>query len=428
MKAVVIVLLIIFGFQYPGYGEDYSFDLSEIEKKPYHIGGYVEFSPVLSRLNQESALYKLGFYNKDEGNNIEEYNFRFQLEAGYEKGIARFFVRTNSDISHTYSGWDDKTSIYEGYISVKPSSSLRIDAGKKSLKWGKGYAWNPVAFIDRPKDPDDPELSLEGFIVCSADYIRSFDGALKTLSFTPVIIPVYEHINDDLGDVNHLDFAAKTYFLFYDTDIDLIFMTGESRTRQYGIDFSGNISTNFEIHGEFAYIEDYQKKYTDENGNIFEQNKDIQNYLLGIRYLTEYDTTFIAEYFRNGTGYSRDELKAFFSFADKGYDAYISDKNDFLLNKASNIRRKYSRNPMKDYLYFRASQKEPFDILYFTPSVTCIVNMNDRSYSLSPELLYNGITNLEMRLKAGFIQGKEDTEYGEKQNDLRLELRVRYYF
>jgi hypothetical protein len=32
-----------------------------------------------------------------------------------------------------------------------------LDAGKKVVKWGKGYAWNPVAFVDRPKNPEDPE-------------------------------------------------------------------------------------------------------------------------------------------------------------------------------------------------------------------------------------------------------------------------------
>jgi hypothetical protein len=30
------------------------------------------------------------------------------------------------------------------------------------------YAWNPVAFIDRLKDPYDPELNLEGPILASA--------------------------------------------------------------------------------------------------------------------------------------------------------------------------------------------------------------------------------------------------------------------
>lgn len=75
-----------------------------------------------------------------------------------------------------------------------------------------------------------------------------------------------------------------------------------------------------------------------------------------------------------------------------------------------------------------ASQKEPFDILYFTPPITGIYNINDKSFSLSPELLYTGITNLELRLKAAFITGERLSEYGEKQNDYRVELRARYYF
>jgi hypothetical protein len=85
-------------------------------------------------------------------------------------------------------------------------------------------------------------------------------------------------------------------------------------------------------------------------------------------------------------------------------------------------------NPMRDYLYLRISQKEPFDILYFTPSITWIFNVNDKSFSLSPELLYTGITNLELRLKAALITGERLSEYGEKQNDYRIEFRARYYF
>ena len=83
---------------------------------------------------------------------------------------------------------------------------------------------------------------------------------------------------------------------------------------------------------------------------------------------------------------------------------------------------------MRDYLYLRISQKEPFDILYFTPSVTGIYNVNDKSFSVAPELLYSGITNLELRLKTAFIRGERGTEYGEKQNDYKVELRVMYHF
>lgn len=120
----------------------------------------------------------------------------------------------------------------------------------------------------------------------------------------------------------------------------------------------------------------------------------------------------------------------YFSFIDKGYEAYTSSGDDALLNKAMSITQgSYGRmNPSRGYVYMRVSRKEPFDILYFTPSVTGILNIDDRSFTLSPEFLYTGITNLELRLKATFITGEILTEYGEKQNDYKAEFRVRYYF
>jgi hypothetical protein len=57
-----------------------------------------------------------------------------------------------------------------------------------------------------------------------------------------------------------------------------------------------------------------------------------------------------------------------------------------------------------------------------------MMNLNDGSYSLTPEILYTGITNLELRLRTGFIIGARNTEFGEKQNDYRIELRAGYYF
>lgn len=56
------------------------------------------------------------------------------------------------------------------------------------------------------------------------------------------------------------------------------------------------------------------------------------------------------------------------------------------------------------------------------------MNTEDKSWSVTPELLYTGITNLELRLRTGFISGSRNEEFGEKQNDYRVELRVGYYF
>jgi len=425
-----LLLFLILFISSNAYAQEYKFDISEIEKKPYQLAGYVELRPALFGLDRDASLYKLRFYRRDEGKTLEEFNSKLQLEGSYEKGIARLFIRTNSDLKYTYLGWDHKTSLYEGYLSIKPSSSLTVDLGKKTFKWGKGYAWNPVAFLDRPKDPDDPELALEGFVAVYADYIKSFSGPLKTFSFTPVLLPVYNDVNDDFGKGHGLNFAGRIYILFYDTDIDLIGFVGKSRTNRFGADFSRNITSNFEIHGEFAFINNVKNRTIDHSGRIFESTFDAKSYLIGLRYLTKSDTTFILEYYRNGAGFSRVAMKDYFSLIDRGYDSFLGTGNDSLLKKAQGVTEgNYGRlNPMKDYLYLRVSQKEPFNILYFTPSITGIMNLNDKSFSIAPEFLYTGITNLEIRLKGSVVGGQKHTEYGDKPNDYRIELRLRYYF
>ena len=429
LLAAVAALLAIFCGITSGE-QEYSFDLSEIEKKPWQIGGYVEFRPVLFGLDTDAALHKLRLYDRDKENVREEYNFTALLDGSYSKDDREFRGVVNTDLTKSYLGWSEETTLYEGYMASRPSPTFNFSIGKRTLKWGKGYAWNPVAFLDRPKNPDDPELAREGFAVMSADFIRSFGGPLKTFSFTPVLMPVYEHINDDFGKSNRLNFAGKSYFLLYDTDIDLIFLTSGSRTSRYGIDFSRNITSNFEVHGELAFVNDYQKRFINSDGALFSDEYDATSYLLGLRYLTKSDTTYIFEYFHDATGFAESEMTDYFSFIDRGYDTYLTSGDDSILKKASNIAGgSYNRrNPMRDYLYLRASRKEPFDILYFTPSLTGIFNLGDESFSIGPELLYTGVKNLELRLKTTFLVGDSDTEFGEKQNNCRAELRIRYYF
>jgi len=434
MNSCCLAILMILSILLPAMAraeDSYTFDLSETEKKAYHFGGYVEFKPVLYGLDRDAAFYKLRFYNDPQGRTLPEANGRVQLEGSYEKDIYRFYAKTNTDLKYSdYTNGTERSVFYEAYGSLKPSSSLKIDLGKKTMKWGKGYAWNPVAFVDRPKDPDDPELSLEGFIVATTDVIKSFDGPLKTFSFTPVLLPVYDHVNDSFGNNNKLNFAGRFYFLLYDTDIDLMFMTGGSRPDRYGADFSRNITTNFELHGEYSYIRNSHKNVLDASGNMGFLEADAQSYLIGIRHLTTFDLTTIIEYYHNGTSFSVDEIKNYYTVINRGYDQFQTTGSSAMLASAQAMADgSYGRSSaMENYLYIRLSQKEPFGILYFIPALTGSMNLDDQSYTLTPELLYTGITNLELRFRTAFIVGGKDTEFGEKQNDYRMELRVGYYF
>ncbi len=412
------------------FADEYQFDLSEIEKKPYSIGGFLEFRPVLAGLRRDGAFHRLRFFDRDEGATLEKYNGGLRLEGSYQKNIAALYVRTDSLLRHDYLGWDGDFVLQEGHLSLKPGPGFALYAGKKVMQWGKGYAFNPVSFVSRPKDPDDPTEALEGYYVVTADLIRSFDGPLKTLSFTPVILPVTDTLNDDFGEPDHLNLAAKLYLLLWDTDLDFLFFTGGSRTTRYGIDFSRNIRTNFEVHGELAWLTDFEKKSIDAHGTLFTQTSDVLRTLVGIRYLTANEITFIIEYYHNSGGIGEEDAENFYGFVDRAYDSFLSTGKNNQLMQASRLSRNTlaASKPMSDYVYLRASWKEPFDILYFTPAITSIINVDDQSLSVAPELIYSPKTNLELRLKTTFLAGEENTEYGEKQNRYSVEIRARYFF
>ena len=158
-------------------------------KSPTLSAGFLQAQPTLSGLDRDSPLYRLRFYQDEPGAASEESDVGVRLEGAFQYGDLSAFARLDSFLSHDPDGWDGKMTLMEGYLSYKPGPHMALDAGKRVTKWGKGYAWNPVSFVDRPKNPEDPEEALEGYFLLGGDFIRSFDGPLQTLAFTPVHPP-----------------------------------------------------------------------------------------------------------------------------------------------------------------------------------------------------------------------------------------------
>lgn len=431
-KQAVVFLLYLFVYFLPlnALGSEYDFEIPDTKDKPCNIGGNIEADYTIYSLNKDSELYYQKFYNRKEGSSVNSYDITLQLEGDYKKNAAKLYIKTNTTMKRNYLGKDDETKLYEGGVSFEVTPSFTIEAGKKVTKWGKGYAWNPTAFTSRPKDPDDPEASLEGYSTLSIDYIKSLSGRIKTIAFTPVIIPVYNDLNSGFGETDHLNFAGKLYFLAYDTDIDIMFLAGKSIDDRVGVDFSRNFTTNLELHGEAAFINNFEKKYIDSNGILHTRQSDAISYLLGVRYLNAYDTTFIAEIYINGAGFSNEEIKAYYNYIQKGYNTYQTTGVENSLKKSIGYTKAYyiDKNFMKQYLYLKITQKEPFNILYFTPSLNIIFNINDKSYSLTTELLYEPISNLELKFKFSLFNGEFHSEFGEKPYDYKAACFAKYYF
>jgi hypothetical protein len=403
-----------------------TFDVSAYEKQPYEIKGYVEARGERLRLDPDTAGYALQF----PGMTAREAT----RSAGVAEitGLARYdaftFVATGrlTYVDDVRESIDDARFL-ESYASWSPKAQMTLELGKRALRWGKGYAWNPVAFLERPKDPLDPDLAREGFSIAAVDLVHSFpDQVVTNAALTAVTLPVTSHLNETYGPATHTNPAAKVYLLAADTDIDILYAATGSRGLRYGFDFSRNVTSNLEIHGEWARLNDVQQPLLDAAGKVTTRTLDATSWLLGLRYLSELETTIIAEAYHNGAGYGDDELADYYAAVG---DAAASGNAQRLAQLRQAAALGYARpSPARNYGYLRVSQKEPFDWLYFTPAVTVIGNLGDGSYTVLPELVYAGIENVELRLRLQASFGGDLNEYGEKPISNRVELRLRVYF
>ena len=414
----------------PLLAEDFSFDVEEFEKQALETGGYAEFKWAHVNLNEQGALDWLS-RNDNPTDTLEQLSATLQLKGTYVKEIGSLNWLLNASGYWSEDEWDGEVDVFEAYGFLKPTYNFNISLGKKAYKWGKGYAWNPVGFINRMKDPNNPDEALEGYITTEAEVIKSFTGNLKTLALTGVLLPVTDDLNDDFGkEDNATNIAAKLYILFFDTDLYVMFFKGESKSTRFGGDFSRNITSNFEVHGEYAYFPEWEKIYLQEDGDSAWREDAVHSYLFGIRHLTEFNLTSIVEYYHNGGGYSSEQMDEFYDLVDQGAVEFDETSMDTLLQKARKLGHQGYTKPYlgNDYLYGRFSLKEPWDMLYFTPALTVIFNMDDKSYTITPELIYTGFTNWEIKLRFSMLGGGDATEYGEKLNQNKIELRVRWFY
>lgn len=424
-----LLLITVVVVSFPVFAEDFSFNIDEFEKKSLEWGGYAELKWEHTDVNQNGAFNLLDSY-RDPRSSLDRFTSTLQLDGNFNKDMVTFNWTVQGYVQQDQEQWADNADIFEAYASIKPTPLATLDLGKKVFKWGKGYAWNPVGFIARFKDPNNPEEAMEGYIGVGLDLIKSFSGPLQTVALTTVALPVWRDVNEDFGDGDNVNLAAKLYLLYRDVDIDLLWYTGNSRTTRYGLDFSTNLATNFEIHAEVAHIPNQSQKILTADGTIETHEFADTSYLLGLRYLTESDITTIIEYYHNDDGYTEDERNRFFQLVANADSLYQATGDDSLYINADSVSQgAYAQSQSgRNYLYARVTKKEPFELLYFTPGLTAIVNLDDESYSLSPEAVYTGFTNVEMRLRFLMLKGSSFTEYGEKQNENKLELRLRYFF
>ena len=130
------VLLLIF-ISLSLIGDEYAFDMGEIEPEPYEYSGYLRVDDKVHYLDEP----------EDEYQNYLHLEALFNFTYFYDK------FRFKTSLMATYDHIDNKLSendfpIYELYSEYKLNTNHAFLLGKESLRWGKEYYYNPIAFFD----------------------------------------------------------------------------------------------------------------------------------------------------------------------------------------------------------------------------------------------------------------------------------------
>ncbi len=413
------------------FPDEYDFDVSEFEKKPLEFSGTAEFRPSLIIPEKKSLSWQLKYFDATNSRKVLDNYLLLALPAVKfdKKGLLLYAsgdVRTG--YNHPENKWDFDITLLEGYGKYQFNPRWSILLGKKLYKWGKGYIYNPVSYVGRQKDVNDIDASLEGFYTAGVEYVKSFSSkVIKNLSQELVFIPVYKKLNDDYRTGDRHWLVSRTYLLVYNTDFEFFLNVAEDFDFTTGLAAAHNILTNWEIHGELSYLPDALKTLVTDNGYPqYQGKKHALQSIVGTRYLAPFNATFYLEYIYNGAGITDTEMASWYTSVHNALD---SQNNQVLgrLRKQwfAGLNRQFIMN---HYLYFKMQYPEPFNFLYFTPSVYLLMNLVDTSLLAGLDMNYKRFNRVSFNLKLAGLYGKTDSEYGSKISEVKTEMRILFFF
>lgn len=252
-----------------------------------------------------------------------------------------------------------RSYLYRSYASFYwPKSTLTF--GLQRLSLGIGHIWSPIDIIN-PLNPLSVE-KVERLGVCGADYTYNLSNLTQLKTFFTL-----------KDNWNFKDYGIRLKGNYKTWDIGVSIVDG-SEMKLLGLEVERELlETGIEVIMELSY----------NDSNIL--NKKYQKHMVGFAYGFPNSTYIVLEYLFNGAG-NTNKTKYDFDSLNQ------IDWNQLAKNYiGTNIT--YNLTPI------------------VTLSAGSIINIDDKSLSLAPSVLWNIFQNVDINLGASFYYGTEDSEF-----------------
>ena len=313
----------------------------------------------------------------------------------------KYFGKTKWDLMSFLpydSVWTSEGTLYTLPFTIKDTAyidnlyasvhfkSLDVTIGRQPISIGTGYAWNPLDVFNK-KDLMDPTYEQPGI------------NAIRTE------IPLTDRFSLDCIIAESDSIKTGIKMLQLKTGVgsfDLTFnVTQRHRLIPYWrfADLSSTHKTSKFIGGSFVGQVGEIGLWGEILGSTNIIWGDIES-VFGMDHTTDGGLYIMTEYFHNSLGAKNDELSFYhYVYAFEGE----------------------SKSLMQDYLFIMAMRSLND---FMTGSIIAFGNLNDRSFTLLPQIEWNVFENVNLSLMMSKSFGNEDTEFGIQDQTFRLRLRA----
>lgn len=401
-------------------------------QKIIEVSGKMTIGHSLYTPNEEGGLYYLENYqNLKETKSMDHLCGKLKGEHRWQ--TYRLSWTMKGLVEGNDSGWQDTGALEEAYLSVPYNSTFQWLTGKKAFSWGTSRFLNPMSFLSPMQNPFDDEWSQEGIILLGGQYAQKFPPGpdpLQELTFTPIIFPVKEQVNEDFGQKDKWNMAGHLSLLFWNTELEFCLLKGESKPERFGFSFSRGLNNKLEFHGNFWLVPEYEKIYLDYNGQLYSTVYAAFGSLYGFTYKFNDDLSCSLEMYRNKEGFTSKEIQDYYVYLHEMYNSFLENENSASMERIALLNDTYFLRPllMQEYLYGEIQKKNFLELSPLSLSLRGVYNLQDQSYAMNPKITYSSKPESKIEIKGIWWGGQSFTEFGEKANEWMVDISLVYFF
>lgn len=289
----------------------------------------------------------------------------------------------------------------EAYLDLRLSPGAFLRLGRQKIAWGTGFAWNPTNYLGAEKDRVDP--AAEGVDLLNLE--TDLAGLTCSLLAKPA------GLWDEWGVAGRMGFPLSGGDLSFGA-----FIQGDRKGA--GGDCALTLG-EWVCHAEFAWKAGSTRAYVVDAGGVYEirlrpADEFFFHGVLGLYRQFPGGSFVLLEYYHNGEGWTDSEAAAYYAA-----DPAIKSDPRLSVDLHGELRR--------DYL-FGLVRKDGFLHDDVSAGLSLLLNLNDGSFLLAPELSYAWKGDLRLAIKAGLFCGSAASEFGSSPAAGTLEAAVELSF